>query len=353
MTDSIIDVSRDFFFEILLPILEREYPTETSQTAFGVFGYGSEVLRLDDDYSSDHHWGLRINALMPDYLIKGRREEILGIIEEKLPETYRGHSLREGLSGGKGLALVSLEAFLAQTIGIDYPPKSYEEWLSIPEEDIIHIINGEIWHDESGCFSAIRKAFHDYYPEPVRLRRIAHWCRNYSGMGSYALHRALLRHNEYFAGVAFAKSMRLGIQLSFLLDKEYFTYDKWIMAFLPRLPRLGGVILPIVNEAVRLSTSWERKLELLNEMADVLDQTMVKDGIIKPHPTFEKSATSGYRILEHAYAEILQGLPEDIRSIVPVWEQIYLERMHSNYVAGLDLAYWDDLLLLKPEEGGA
>jgi len=167
-------------------------------------------------------------------------------------------------------------------------------------------------------------------------------------MGSYALHRALLRNNEYFASVAFGKAIRLGLQLAFLLDKEYFTYDKWIMAFLPRLPRLGGVILPIVNEAVQLATPWERKLELLDEMADVLDHTMVTDGIIKPHPKYRKSETSGYRLLEHAYAEILQGLPEEILGIVPVWDQIYLERMHSHYVAGLEMDYWDDILQLKP-----
>lgn len=59
MTKTIIDVSRDFFHEIIKPILEREFPSETKQTAFGVFGYGSEVLKLDDEYSSDHHWGLR------------------------------------------------------------------------------------------------------------------------------------------------------------------------------------------------------------------------------------------------------------------------------------------------------
>ena len=282
MSESIVDVSRDFFFEVLLPILQREYPTEASQTAFGVFGYGSEVLRLDDEYSSDHHWGLRINALMPEYLFKGRQKEILGVVDSNLPDSYRGHSLQKGYTVGKGLSLMSLERFLTQTIGIDYPPETYEEWLSLPEEDIVHVINGEIWYDEAGCFSAIRKAFHDYYPEPVRLRRIAHWCRYFSGMGSYALHRALLRHNEYYANVAFSRALRLGIQLAFLLDKEYFTYDKWIMAFLPRLPRLGGVILPIVNEAVGLGTPWERKLELLNQMADVLDQTMVKDSIIKP-----------------------------------------------------------------------
>ena len=87
MSESIVDISRDFFFEVLLPILEEEYPAETSQTAFGVFGYGSEVLRLDDDYSSDHHWGLRIDALMPDYLLKGRKEEILSVINARLTTT--------------------------------------------------------------------------------------------------------------------------------------------------------------------------------------------------------------------------------------------------------------------------
>ncbi len=68
MSISVVDVSRDFFDEVVKPMLEHKCPEETAQTAFGVFGYGSEVLRLDDDYSQDHHWGLRINALMPDDL---------------------------------------------------------------------------------------------------------------------------------------------------------------------------------------------------------------------------------------------------------------------------------------------
>jgi hypothetical protein len=287
---------------------------------------------------------------MPDYLIKGRKEEILSVINAKLPETYRGHSLLKSLSGGAGLALDSLEGYLKQTIGIDYPPKTYEEWLSIPEEDIIHVINGEIWYDEAGCFSAIRKAFHEYYPEPVRLRRIAHWCRFFSGMGTYAVHRAILRNNEYYASVAFGKAIRWGIQLAFMLDKEYYPYDKWIMSFLPRLPRLGGVILPLANEANKLSTSWERKVVLLDEMADVLDQAMVADGLIKSHPKFQRSPTSGYRLLESAYVEIAQQLPPELLDIIPTWDQTHWERMHINYVAGIELEYWREVLNLIPVE---
>jgi hypothetical protein len=72
MTESIVSVSRQFFAEILLPILRRDFPAETAATAFGVFGYGSEVMGMDDAYSSDHHWGIRINAVMPDALYQGR-----------------------------------------------------------------------------------------------------------------------------------------------------------------------------------------------------------------------------------------------------------------------------------------
>lgn len=350
MSETITDISRDFFNEILKPILLAEFPNETAQTAFGVFGYGSEVLKLDDEYSSDHHWGLRINALLPDFLFNARRERIVEVVQAKLPPTYRGHSLGEGHIGGKALALDSLEGFLQRTIGVTYPPETFAEWLKVPEEDIIHIVMGEIWYDPAGCFSALRRTFQNYYPEPVRRRRIAHWCRYFSGMGSYALKRALLRDNEYFAVVSFGKAIRWGVQLAFMLDKQYYPYDKWLMAFFRRLPRLADPLVPVVEEAVKLSTSWERKYELLNRMADVLDRTMVADGLIRPHPQFTESPTSGYRLLEHAYAEIIKGLPDEIKTVVPVWDQIYLEEFHSGYVNALPLDTWDGLLNLKPAE---
>lgn len=350
MGQSIIDISHQFFDEIVKPILLEHFPDETAQTAFGVFGYGSEVLGLDDEYSSDHHWGLRINALIPDYLVSIRKERMLQTVADNLPPTYHGHSLREGYTGVASLEIDSLEGFLKRTVGTISPPETYLEWLNVPEEDVTHVINGQIWYDPSGCFTAIRRSFQGYYPEPVRLRRIAHWCRYFSGMGTYAVKRAILRDNEYYAVVAFGKAIRWGVQLAFMLEKQYYPYDKWIMAYFRRLPRLGNPLAPIVDEAISLSTPWERKYQLLNQMADVLDQTMVADGIIKPHPKFAESPTSGYRLLEHAYAEIIQGLPDEIKTIVPVWDQIYLEEFHSGYVASIDLATWDNILNLKPEE---
>lgn len=346
--ESIIDISRNFFNEIVKPILEREFPEETGQMTFGVWGLGSEALKLDDELSRDHHWGIRIDTLMPQDIFTNKREEILRVVGAKLPATYQGHELQEGIVAGAGLIPDSLEGFLTRSIGIDHPPQNYAEWLNVPEEDIIHIINGEVWHDPAGRFTAVRQSFSQYYPEPVRLRRIAHWCRYFSGMGTYALKRAILRNNQYYAATAFGKAIRWGLQLAFMLEKQYYPYDKWIMTYFKRLPRLYEPLRLLVDEAVEIGTPWERKLELLDRMADVLDQTMVADGIIPPHPPFAGSASSGYRLMEHAYAEILKQLPEDIRNIIPLWDQVFLERFVVDYVANLDRPTWHAALNLTP-----
>lgn len=350
MNESIREVSRRFFAEIVLPILERDYPRVAAEGAFGLFGYGSEAYGRDDEYSRDHHWGLRIDALLPDALFRGTRELLLDHVGARVPATYRGYALRAGHLAGAGLAPDSLPAFLTRTLGIDHPPETYAEWLGLPEEDIIHVINGEVWHDPSGRFTAVREAFQNHYPEPVRLRRIAHWCRYFSGMGTYALKRAILRNNAFYATTRFATAIRLGIQLAFLLDRRFFPYDKWLMEEFARLPRLYDPLNPLVEEAVLLTTCWERKLELLDRVADILDETMVADGLIRPHPKFSGTPTSGYRLLEHAYAELIQSVPEEIKAIVPVWDQIYLEQFHSRYVNGLNLDTWDSILGLHPAE---
>jgi len=347
MNGSIIDVSRDFFHEVVLPIFRDAFDDVTASMAAGVFGYGSEVLRLDDEYSQDHHWGLRVNVLLPREMLAARGAEIEDAIAARLPSSWRGHDLGAYFSRTKGVSIASLEDHLRTTIGIDRPPASYAEWLAIPEEDITHVVAGEVWHDPSGRFTAVRQSLAAYYPEPVRIRRLAHWCRYFSGMGSYALKRALLRDNELYASTTFARALRWGVQMAFLLDRRYYPYDKWMTEMFHRLPRMGARLAHIVDEAPRLETPWQRKLDLLHEMSDILDAAMVEDGLIAPHPPYRVSETSGYRLLESAYAELIRQCPTEIHGIVPEWEQVHWEGFHSQFVADVDLTDWRRMLVLE------
>ena len=133
MSESIVDVSHRFFEQLVRPILAEHFPAELAVAAMGVFGYGSEALRLDDEYSSDHHWGLRIDVLLPHDVFVARGAEMSARVSALLPHDFEGHSLREGHVAGAGLAPESLRDFLLRTIGIDHAPASHAEWLAIPE----------------------------------------------------------------------------------------------------------------------------------------------------------------------------------------------------------------------------
>lgn len=344
---SIIDESHDFWSEIVLPLLAEHHPSETAQMAAGFFGYGSEVLRLDDQYSTDHHFGLRVNILLPQRLMDAKGAAIEDTLAARLPQSWRGRELREGYTRTKGVALASLDHHLRSTIGLDHPPATLTEWLQIPEEDITHVVAGEVWHDPAGQFSAIRTALNAYYPEPVRLRRLAHWSRYFSGMGVYALKRALLRGNMLYASTTFARSLRWGVQMAFLLDRTYYPYDKWMTEMFRRLPRMGPRLAHIVDRAPLLTTGWEEKLDLLHQMSDILDAAMVEDGLIARHPAYRVSPTSGYRLLESAYAELIQKCPAEIKSVIPQWEQVHWESFHSEFVDKIDLTDWRRMLVLE------
>ena len=130
---SIIDESHDFWSEIVLPLLTAQYPAETAQMAAGFYGYGSEVLRLDDEYSTDHHFGLRVNILLPQTLVDAKGQAIEDTLATRLPQHWRGRELHEGYTSTKGVALASLDHHLLSTIGLNHPPQTFAEWLQIPE----------------------------------------------------------------------------------------------------------------------------------------------------------------------------------------------------------------------------
>ena len=102
--DDIIATSRRFFSSVVSPLLKTHFPAESQQMACGLFGYGSECLRMDDDLSRDHHWGLRIDALLPDALFHERAASIRDKISAELPNHFEGVELRQGHVEGAGLA---------------------------------------------------------------------------------------------------------------------------------------------------------------------------------------------------------------------------------------------------------
>ncbi len=344
---SAIKLSRAYYDEIIQPTIKAKCPEILKLGAFGRFGYGSECLGLDDNISRDHHWGPQVDLLLPEKALMRLGGGALQAVVADFPNEFRGYPVKAGQGGAAGLAPESIESFLTRTLGRTTPPESSHDWLEIAEEDFIHIINGEVFFDQHGELSLIRKIVADYYPEDVWKRRIAHWCRYASGMGLYAMHRASMRGNLPYAFTTFARTLKFTLELVHLLNRTYFAYDKWLFPLFCKLPLIAPEMRPLINEAVEPRTSWARRISLFEQAHDLIDQSLVEQGIIQPHPAFTRSETSGYRLLEHAYGELCRELPEDLMAHVPLCDQKYFESFHVGFVATLSRDEWNGCLNLS------
>ncbi len=340
-------LSEAFFNEIVRPAIVSKAPWVFEQGAFGRFGYGSECLGLDDEISRDHHWGPQVDLLLPERVLEDLGPNAFQDVVAEFPSEFRGYPVKAGQGGAVGLAQESIESFLTRTIGRTDPPATSHDWLDIAEEDLIHITNGKVFCDDLGEFSHIRNVISNYYPDDVWKRRIAHWCRYASGMGLYAMRRAHARRNWPYAFTTFARTMKFTLELVHLLNRTYFSYDKWLFPLFCKLPKVAPEMRPLIEQAVEPGTSWPDRIALFEQAHDLVDRSLVEQNIIQPHPVFIRSETSGYRLLEHAYGELCRELPADLLAHVPLCDQKYFESFHVGFVADLSTAQWNECLNLS------
>jgi hypothetical protein len=349
-TMNALTLGRKFFDEIVKPAMEKECPEVLERGACGLFGLGSECLGMDDMHSRDHHWGPRVDILLPDDFLESVAPDTWSRVAANFPASFEGFKLEEGIVGGAGMAPDGIKVFLGRSIGRCDLPKTASDWLDMPEEDISHVASGEVWHDEKGEFTAIRETLLGYYPDEVWRRRIAHWCRYASGMGVYAMKRAVLRQNMPFCFTAFGRTMQRTLELAFMLNRTYFPYDKWLYPCFARLEKLAPEMTPLIEESTLHDTSWERRTAIFEELHTMLDAHMIELGLVTPHPKYKSHETSGYRLLERSYQELIKSVPDELVTHTPLWEQKFLEQLVCGYVNGMDQAAWLGLLNLESAE---
>lgn len=343
-----LGLARRFYEQVVRPAMEEHCPEVLKEAACGLVGQGSECFGFDDIYSRDHHWGPRVMVLLPDDYIAKLDPEVWKKTTKDFPSHFEDFEVVGGLLGGAGIEAEGIGSFLTRAIGRKELPKTAADWLDIPEEDFAHVVNGEVWHDEKGEFTRIRDYINGYYPDEVWRRRIAHWCRYASGMALYAMKRAELRQNTVFYFTAFGRTLKMTMEIACMLNRTYFPYDKWLFSTFVQLEKLAPDMIPLIEEAVTYDTSWERRTEICEELHTMLDAYMIELGLVTPHPQYKSHPTSGYRLLERCYQELIKSVPEEIKRHTPLWDQKYLEEFVCGYVNGLSQEEWLALCHLEP-----
>jgi len=284
-----LELCEKFFNIYGLKMIRDKFPLYEQRIAAGLVGEGSECYGFDDEISKDHDWGpgFYLWLTQKDYQTIG---QALQQQYDSLPVNFEGYKRTTVYEHRVGI--FEIGDFYTGFIGHSHSPETLEDWLFLPEEALSKCTNGSVFMDTAGAFSEIRKNLLRFYPEDVRLVKIAARCMTAAQSGQYNYMRSVRRNERYAA--QYAKTMFCSdiLSLVFLLNKRYAPYYKWRHRAVALLPILGEFIH---NRIIALMDARSSKTK-----SDIIEEISV--AIIDELRTEELTGLRSDFLLDHGPA---------------------------------------------------
>jgi len=252
-----LELSRLFWSKVGFPSFSRIFPDRLSDIVVGMVGPGSECYGFDDTYSQDHDWGPGFCVWMNDAEDRAFKVQLQAWYDS-LPKIFEGFVRSNVLEGeDHRVGVDSVFHFYERYTGLNHIPCTEREWSYLSTSSLSVCTNGLVFHDPQGTFTAWRKALLAFYPESIRERLLAKYCRSASQSGQYNFHRSLLREDAYTATYCAIKYCADCISIIYLLNKRYEPFYKWGYRGLIDLPRLGQSSMSLITSLLKIPSSCE------------------------------------------------------------------------------------------------
>ena len=277
-----LELSRAYFRGYGLPVLREQFPDVLPQLAFGLAGSGSECLGFDDEVSRDHDFEPGFCIFLPGEDEVGRRTEfLLERAYAKLPKEFMG--LRRAVIqpvGGARHGVIRMENFFLEKTGTPDGLLSADQWFTVPEQSLLEAAGGEIFEDYRGEMTRIRARL-TYYPEAVRLKKLAGHLLLMAQSGQYNYARCLAHGEEAAAQLSVFAFVKSAASAVFLLNRRYQPYYKWLFRSLRGLPLLSesAELMEYLITTDNGPDSREEKAAVMEGIASDVIDLLTEEGI--------------------------------------------------------------------------
>lgn len=243
-----IEIARAYFEDCGKDVLQEKFPDLYSRMAVGLVGLGSECLGYDDEISRDHDFGpgFCIWLSEEDYVQYGLEVQQ---VYDMLPKTFRGITRVESMRGRGRVGVFSISRFYRQFIGDGQAPQTLVRWLMLPEEKLACVTNGSVFEDHLGEFTRIREALLSYYPEDVRIKKVAARAAVMAQSGQYNYARCMRRGEIVAAEMAIGEFVQASMKMVYLCNRVYAPFYKWLFRGMKDLPILSEAA-PLIEELI-------------------------------------------------------------------------------------------------------
>lgn len=316
-----LEKCRQFYIEYGIPMIHEKFPEYENRIAAGLAGEGSECFGYEDNISKDHDFGIGFCM----WLTKEDYEKIGLQLEreyKKIVEKYYkdcGNGDFEYENYGEKIFLEK-NKYLMNRRGVFIIDKFYEnlltfkniivnnnisldnnKWLLLQEDKIALSINGEIFRDDLNIFSSIREKIKGYYPEKVRLLKLADQIHIFSQNGQYNYGRMMARGDYVTAGICISQAVKSAMSIVYLLNRTYAPYYKWMRRGMKDLKVLSdiGDMLDEISITELQNCAWEnymynsavinkndKKVVILEKIAEKILKELCNQNIISGTNTF-------------------------------------------------------------------
>ena len=242
-------LSEKLFRDHFMPMINKELPEAIPYFEAGLVGEGSECFGYDDDVSLDHDCDVRLCIWMDDEWI-GKFGVQLQEILQKMPPEICGRKTNLMQNGKSGL--LRTEDFYQHLLGRRSAPETNREWLEADETMLACSVNGKVFTKTETSFMAVREKLLDYYPEDVRLIRLARAIGLSAQAGQYNYLRMIKRNDPAAAEMSKQVFIESAVQAVFLLEKTYKPFYKWTFRKMRELKCLGKAAFPEIYRLYRL-----------------------------------------------------------------------------------------------------
>ena len=253
------------FFHAVRPLLARHFPDLRYAAAH--LGPGSDVLGFDTDMSKDHDWGPGFTLFLEE---KSLISSVTAVLGAHLPETFEGYPtwfsraddgvLVPGERKERRFIVTDLSSFVARYLAFDGETLTDLDWLTFPSQRLLEVTSGEVYADEVGALSALRKKL-AWYPENVYLFLLAaQWQR--VGQEQALMSRAGQVGDDLGSRLIGSRLVRDAIRIGFLLERRYAPYAKWLGTAFKKLS-LAEFLLDALEQSVQADT-WQVRESALN-----------------------------------------------------------------------------------------
>ncbi|HET9015109.1 MAG TPA: DUF4037 domain-containing protein, partial [Thermomicrobiaceae bacterium] len=289
-----LELSERYYREAVRPVLDRHFPG--LRYAAALVGHCSDVLGYDTPRSADHHWGPRLQLFLPE--ADGpdlgaavdaalRRElplEFLGFPTSFTPPDEIGVRLMRRVASGPVehmVELVTVGGYCRYFLGVE-PDATLGllDWLSFPEQELLGLTTGRVFHDGRGELTALRRRLR-YYPDDLWRYLLAVQWRRVAQQEAF-VGRCGEVGDEAGSAIVAADLARDLMRLGFLMERTYAPYAKWLGTSFARLD-CGPALLPPLRRALA-ATSWREREAVLGQACVALAERHNRLGITEPLP---------------------------------------------------------------------